>query len=265
MSPEPKKLSEVVSEEGLGSLRGCLVEGNAEQRARERRIRRRALAISILLQSAALTLLFLVPLFGKTERIVMRDFMPIPPYEHPSSHPRGNARPTNKHASPPEPHFTFHPPTSNAKPQPVEPASPEEPTVGDGLPGSQTSEGPGCSWCVLLGGKNNGPQPPQSTTPTPIKPQVVHMTTIDPAMLIRRVEPIYPALAKQTHREGRVEMRAIIGTDGTIQSLQVVSGDPLFLMSAREAVQQWKYKPTYLNGKAVEIDTYITVVYTMQH
>jgi len=91
------------------------------------------------------------------------------------------------------------------------------------------------------------------------------MTTIDPAMLIRRVEPIYPALAKQTHREGRVEMRAIIGTDGTIQSLQVVSGDPLFLMSAREAVQQWKYKPTYLNGTAVEIDTYITVVYTMQH
>ena len=84
-------------------------------------------------------------------------------------------------------------------------------------------------------------------------------------MLIHRVEPEYPVLAKQTHREGRVEMRAIIGTDGAIQSLQVISGDSLFLISAREAVQQWKYKPTYLNGQAVEIDTYITVVYTMQH
>ena len=67
MSPEPKKVSEVTPEECLGSLRGCLVEGNAEQRARERRLRRRALAISILLQSAALTVLVLVPLLGKTE------------------------------------------------------------------------------------------------------------------------------------------------------------------------------------------------------
>jgi TonB family protein len=84
-------------------------------------------------------------------------------------------------------------------------------------------------------------------------------------MLIHRVEPLYPVLAQQTHREGRAELRAIIGTDGTIRSLQVVSGDPLFLVSAREAVQQWKYKPTYLNGQAVEIDTFITVVYTIQH
>ena len=84
-------------------------------------------------------------------------------------------------------------------------------------------------------------------------------------MLIRRVEPVYPVLARQTRREGRVEMRAIIGTDGTIRSLQVVSGDPIFLASAREAVEQWRYKPTVLNGQPVEIDTYITVVYIMQH
>jgi protein TonB len=83
-------------------------------------------------------------------------------------------------------------------------------------------------------------------------------------MLLRRIEPAYPALARQIHREGRVELRAIIGTDGNIQSLQVVAGDPLFVRSAVEAVQQWHYKPTYLNGQAVEIDTYITVVYTMQ-
>jgi protein TonB len=91
------------------------------------------------------------------------------------------------------------------------------------------------------------------------------MTTLDPAMLIHRVEPIYPTLPKQIHREGRVELRAIIGTDGTIQSLQVVSGDPMFLNSAIGAVQQWRYRPTILNGQPVEIDTYITVVYTMQH
>ncbi len=84
-------------------------------------------------------------------------------------------------------------------------------------------------------------------------------------MLTHRVEPIYPALAKQIHKEGRVELHAIIGTDGKIQSLEIVSGDPLLVRSAAEAVQQWRYKPAILNGQPVEIDTYITVIYTMQH
>ncbi len=91
------------------------------------------------------------------------------------------------------------------------------------------------------------------------------MTQLDPALLIHRVEPIYPPLAKQTHREGRVELRAIIGTDGRIRSLQIVAGDPLFEQSAVEAVQQWRYKPTILNGQPVEIDTSIMVIYSMQH
>lgn len=84
-------------------------------------------------------------------------------------------------------------------------------------------------------------------------------------MLIRRVEPLYPPLARQIHKEGRVEMRARIATDGTIQSLEVVGGDPLFYQSALEAVRQWHYKPTILNGQPVEIDTHITVIYTMSH
>ena len=90
------------------------------------------------------------------------------------------------------------------------------------------------------------------------------MTQLDPALLIHRVEPVYPPLAKQTHREGRVELRAIIGTDGRIRSLQIVAGDPLFEQSAVEAVRQWRYKPTILNGQPVEIDTSIMVIYSMQ-
>jgi len=127
------------------------------------------------------------------------------------------------------------------------------------------NEGPGCSWCVNLGGKDSGPRPPQPPTEIRTKPRVVHVGTINPAMLIHRVEPVYPTLAKQTHRDGRVELRAIIGTDGTIQSLQIVVSDPLFDISAREAVSQWRYRPTILNGQPVEIDTYITVIYTTQH
>ena len=55
----------------------------------------------------------------------------------------------------------------------------------------------------------------------------------------------------------------MIATDGTIQSLQVVSGDPLFYQSAMEAVRQWRYRPTVLNGEAVEVDTFITVIYNI--
>jgi periplasmic protein TonB len=90
------------------------------------------------------------------------------------------------------------------------------------------------------------------------------MTHLDPAMLTHRVEPVYPTLAKQLGRGGRVELKAVIATDGTIQSLQVAGGDPLFYQSAMDAVRQWRYSPTVLNGQPVEIDTYISVIYTMQ-
>jgi protein TonB len=268
MLPEPEKVSGKVSgkvpEDSLGSLSGCLVDGDVEQHMRERRVRRRALAVSIVVQSAVLTLLVLVPLFGKTERIARREYVPLPPYGHPSSHPRGNGKPTTSRPTHPDPRFVFHPPTSSANPHPIEDANPTgPPEFGD--EGSQVNEGPGCSWCVNLGGQDSGPRPPQPPTGIRTKPRVVHVGTINPAMLIHRVEPVYPTLAKQTHRDGRVELRAIIGTDGTIQSLQIVASDPLFDISAREAVSQWRYRPTILNGQPVEIDTYITVIYTTQH
>jgi protein TonB len=91
----------------------------------------------------------------------------------------------------------------------------------------------------------------------------VVQTQISAAMLIHRAEPVYPTLARQIGRAGRVELRAVIATDGSIQSLQVVSGDPLFYQSALDAVRQWRYRPTVLNGEPVEIDTFISVIYNI--
>jgi len=82
-------------------------------------------------------------------------------------------------------------------------------------------------------------------------------------MLMRRVEPVYPPLAIDTRHEGRVELHAIISTDGTIESLEVISGDLLFIRSALDAVGQWRYRPTILNAQPVEVDTHITVIYTL--
>jgi protein TonB len=92
----------------------------------------------------------------------------------------------------------------------------------------------------------------------------VRITTIEPAMLLRKIEPVYPFIAIQTRREGRVELRAIIATDGTIQALEVLSGDPMFFPSALDAVRQWRYRPTILNGVPVEVETHITVIYNLQ-
>ena len=85
------------------------------------------------------------------------------------------------------------------------------------------------------------------------------------AQLITRVEPIFPILAMQTHKEGRVELRALIAPEGKIESLEVISGDPFFIQSALSAVRQWRYRPTILNGRPVEVDTHITVIYTLSH
>ena len=91
----------------------------------------------------------------------------------------------------------------------------------------------------------------------------LEMAQIDPSRLVRRVEPVYPRLGVRLHRETRVELHAIISTDGSIQSLEVLSGDPLFYQSAVEAVSRWQFTPTILNGQAVEIDTHITVIYSI--
>src|SRR5215467_4802024 len=80
MSHNSRTVSETTPKESLGSLGGCLVEGDPEQRSRERRVRRRSLVFSILTQAAVVALLVLLPLFGKTERIALAVSTPIPPY-----------------------------------------------------------------------------------------------------------------------------------------------------------------------------------------
>ena len=71
--------------------------------------------------------------------------------------------------------------------------------------------------------------------------------------------PVYPPEAKAKKIEGAVVMAAIIGTDGFVKELRLISGDPLLAQSALEAVRQWRYKPFRLNKKPIEVETLITV------
>jgi protein TonB len=77
--------------------------------------------------------------------------------------------------------------------------------------------------------------------------------------LVNRVEPVYPHIAAVSGIQGQVKLHAIIARDGRIQSLNVISGHPLLVRAALEAVEQWRYRPYVLNGEAVEVETLITV------
>jgi TonB family protein len=264
MSLAPERVSEEIVEAGLGSLRGCLVDGDAEQRRRQRSLRRRSLAISVAVQSIVLTVLMLLSLFGRPPSIALANVTPVPPYSPYRNRPQNSDAQRQHSNAPKDPcHFCIPPnippiivtqdsSTSGSQTDNTPPDG-----MGDGIPGVPDG-------LIPLGDGRQRPLPP-GTNEHPVVRRRIVLTTIDPALLIHRVEPAYPALARQIHKEGRVELRAIIGTDGTIQSLQIVNGDPLFERSARDAVQQWRYRPTILNGQAVEVDTYITVIYTMQH
>lgn len=83
------------------------------------------------------------------------------------------------------------------------------------------------------------------------------------AKLIDKVLPVYPALAKSARVQGVVEFSAVISKEGNIQNLQLVRGHPLLVKAARDAVLQWKYRPTLLNGKPVEVLTDIVVNFTL--
>lgn len=250
MSLNPK----LVTRQGFGSLQSCLVEGDPEQRAREKRVRRKSLITSVLLQASVLAALILVPLFAKPARLVTAIATPIPPYRHVAARSQDTPR------SPGDRRvclmcFNSRPAdlTHTVMSESTQPADPFANSAGSDIPAVP------CPSCINIPAA--GPQAPTVSEPRRQKPLLV--THIDPAMLVHRVEPVYPTLARQLGRAGRVELRAVIATDGTIQSLQVVSGDPLFYQSAMDAVRQWRYRPTVLNGEPVEIDTFITVIYNI--
>jgi protein TonB len=111
----------------------------------------------------------------------------------------------------------------------------------------------------LIGSGPAGPPPPKPAGPSRIRVG----GNVEAASLINKVTPIYPPIAKTAHVSGTVVLHAIISKEGTIQELQYVSGPPLLMKSAMDAVKEWRYKPTMLNGDPVEVDTTIDVVFTL--
>jgi len=123
--------------------------------------------------------------------------------------------------------------------------------VGTGVGNAQSPQ--------FIGTVHNIPAATTGATPTRIRVG----GNVQAENLILKVTPAYPALAKQARIQGVVQYTAIIGKDGTVQNLQLMSGHPLLVPAATDAVKQWVYKPTLLNGEPVEVITQIDVNFTL--
>jgi protein TonB len=127
--------------------------------------------------------------------------------------------------------------------------------VPGGVPGGQAGGVLG----GIIGGTGSALPPPPKAAPSRIRVG----GNVAAAKLIRQVTPVYPTIAKTAHISGTVTLHAIISKDGSIEQLEYVSGPPLLMRNAMDAVRQWRYNPTLLNGEPVEVDTTISVVFTL--
>jgi periplasmic protein TonB len=151
-------------------------------------------------------------------------------------------------------------------PKKVEMIKEEElpPDVGNvgfvgGVPGGIAGGTSGGVLGGIIGGVGSNLPPPPKAAPSRIRVG----GNVQAASLVHQMMPVYPPIAKTAHISGTVVLHAIIGKDGAVQNLEYVSGPPLLMKSAMDAVRQWRYKPTMLNGDPVEVDTTISVVFSL--
>lgn len=247
-------------------LSDCLVDSDADASRRAKQRRRKALTISLAVEIILVAALLAGPLLNPSTMSARYAIVPIPPYggtsspgtSHPNRHPNG--RPTIPGST-----IVFRPGIQRPHPAADGGASDDgPPDIGVGI-GS-------CEGCLpggpgVPGGSENGPsvpRPPEAKPAVAPKPVFVSQGAQE-AMLIRRVEPLYPTIGGQIHLSGTVELRAIIAKDGGVIDLEVASGNPILARAAVDAVRQWRYRPTLLNSQPIEVQTIITVKFVLDH
>ena len=243
----------------LGNLSQCMVDSDAASNKRARRLRGKTLVASLSIEAVVIAGVLLWPLATLGVLTPQLTLTPLPPY-----HGEHNSRPAPPHQTE---HHRLAPRNATDRPlfQPPEipsrladNAEPEPPgveTYGD-LTGQPDTP------AEIPGGSETGPVI-QIARPAPAgKPRMVSLGVMD-ASLIHRVQPEYPPMAKLMRLSGTVVLRAVIGTDGEVRQIEVLSGNPILAEAARAAVREWRYRPTLLDGQAVEVETQVTVNFVL--
>lgn len=134
--------------------------------------------------------------------------------------------------------------------------------VVGGVPGGVAGGVPGGAFNEIMNSAPNVPVLAKSPVPTPVK-RIRVAARIAEANLIHDVTPQYPTEAGRSRLEGTVVLMAVIGKDGSVRDVRVESGLPLLAQAAIDAVKQWRYKPYLSDGEPVEVDSRITINFTL--
>jgi periplasmic protein TonB len=138
--------------------------------------------------------------------------------------------------------------------------------AGGGVPGGVPGGIPGGQLGGVIGGILSSTQStaavPKLVAPAPTK-RIRVSQGVTEGRIVLKVEPKYPAIALAARIQGQVLLTAVISKTGEIQNLVLISGHPLLVPTALEAVKQWRYRPYLLNGEPVEVETMITVNFQM--
>jgi len=213
--------------------------------------------LSTSIQSALVAVLVILPLL-RTSAISLRpNSIPVigPYHQQPESEANNSApqagpdtmRPTYIHVEPRLGRFSLRNQEVGGEPSP--------PTVPICL--TDCSAGPGIPDSI-----GNTPSNFTLRQPDQRRPPVI--SQFDPGQIVRRIEPLYPPLARAAWIQGTVVMHAMISRDGVIERLQVVRSDhPMLNRAALDAVSQWRFKPYILNHEPIEVETEITVNFTL--
>ncbi|MEO5820757.1 MAG: energy transducer TonB [Vicinamibacteraceae bacterium] len=218
------------------------------------------LAVSIVAHALVLAAVIVVPLLAKdalpdlpwneSVPVSVRDVMPPPPAPAPPiDRTRSTTPQPTQNAAPVEPQDGIrdeveHPLTTNF-------TVGVDPATFDGVPDG------------LVGGTGDAvPQPPTPPPPAPQKP--VRVTSINMPAKIHDLAPIYPAIAQKANIEGIVIIEAVIAVDGSVRDARVLKSVALLDRAALDAVKQWRYAPTRLNGVAVPVIVTVTVQFRLQ-
>jgi len=248
-------------------LANCLVENDAKDAAPANRLRRESFVLSILIQGALVAALLIIPIFTPGIISPRYSFVPLPPYHggthlantvHASPQPAHGARPVLNPVALYQPiRIPEH--TASSTDANAAAESNDAPAIGNG---DGSGNGPGVDF-----GMGNSVLTPTVAPPKPPEPaKPVRVSAgVEEARLITRIEPVYPPGAIALRMSGTVRLRAIISADGTVSRLDVVTGNPILARAAVAAVGQWRYHPTLLNGRAVDVETDITVIFELTH
>jgi protein TonB len=139
--------------------------------------------------------------------------------------------------------------------------------VPGGIPGALPASGTGLfsNALAIAPPPPPPPPPPKAAAPPPSAPTLITVGgDVQEGRIVVRTQPVYPSLARRGRIQGAVQLKAIVGADGKIKSLTAISGHPLLVDAALDAVRHWTYRPTLLNGVPVEVNTEIVVRFELK-